>query len=338
MRAARGGERGASRTRCAATEGAGSMCRPALARLLLLQLLLLKLYLGKGGSGECAARLGSAVRCGEGARVPPAPSITSRCCPAERLRAVEERAGTACALRPVGATRALLTGAATFNPPLRRFVPRQSGAASAKQICSVPPPSTSAGSFPPFRERLPNPLTSSSPRDLPRWRMHGRVSRLRCAFCIFLCLFRLAFHRFPSPGFFIPRPQPGARSTTAALPGAHKAAPCTAVLPRGASPPARAYPRPLPSAGGSRRPPRRLRDRPRPRDSPGGGARPADPGAAPCLAGAVKECDKDQFQCRNERCIPAVWACDEDNDCSDNSDEADCREYPVGRGAAVGPA
>ncbi|XP_048800560.1 low-density lipoprotein receptor-related protein 8 isoform X1 [Lagopus muta] len=40
--------------------------------------------------------------------------------------------------------------------------------------------------------------------------------------------------------------------------------------------------------------------------------------------GAVKECDKDQFQCRNERCIPAVWACDEDNDCSDNSDEEDC--------------
>uniref|UniRef100_A0A8C2TJ69 LDL receptor related protein 8 n=1 Tax=Coturnix japonica TaxID=93934 RepID=A0A8C2TJ69_COTJA len=41
-------------------------------------------------------------------------------------------------------------------------------------------------------------------------------------------------------------------------------------------------------------------------------------------SGAAKECDKDQFQCRNERCIPAVWACDEDNDCSDNSDEADC--------------
>ena len=52
----------------------------------------------------------------------------------------------------------------------------------------------------------------------------------------------------------------------------------------------------------------------------------------------MKECDKDQFQCRNERCIPAVWACDEDNDCSDNSDEEDCREYPVGRGVAVGPA
>ncbi|EMP33581.1 Low-density lipoprotein receptor-related protein 8 [Chelonia mydas] len=40
--------------------------------------------------------------------------------------------------------------------------------------------------------------------------------------------------------------------------------------------------------------------------------------------GAAKECEEDQFQCRNERCIPAVWKCDEDDDCSDNSDEADC--------------
>uniref|UniRef100_A0A8B9BCW1 Very low-density lipoprotein receptor n=1 Tax=Anser brachyrhynchus TaxID=132585 RepID=A0A8B9BCW1_9AVES len=47
-------------------------------------------------------------------------------------------------------------------------------------------------------------------------------------------------------------------------------------------------------------------------------------GAAPCLAGGVKECEEDQFQCRNERCIPAIWKCDEDDDCSDNSDEADC--------------
>ncbi|XP_053929235.1 low-density lipoprotein receptor-related protein 8 isoform X4 [Cuculus canorus] len=40
--------------------------------------------------------------------------------------------------------------------------------------------------------------------------------------------------------------------------------------------------------------------------------------------GAGKECEEDQFQCRNERCIPAIWRCDEDDDCSDNSDEADC--------------
>uniref|UniRef100_A0A7M4FTU5 Very low-density lipoprotein receptor n=1 Tax=Crocodylus porosus TaxID=8502 RepID=A0A7M4FTU5_CROPO len=43
-----------------------------------------------------------------------------------------------------------------------------------------------------------------------------------------------------------------------------------------------------------------------------------------CGRCAAKECDVDQFQCRNERCIPAVWKCDEDDDCSDNSDEADC--------------
>ncbi|KAM5248303.1 low-density lipoprotein receptor-related protein 8 isoform 8-T8 [Ctenodactylus gundi] len=40
--------------------------------------------------------------------------------------------------------------------------------------------------------------------------------------------------------------------------------------------------------------------------------------------GPAKECEKDQFRCQNERCIPSVWRCDEDNDCSDNSDEDDC--------------
>ncbi|XP_053103643.1 low-density lipoprotein receptor-related protein 8 isoform X2 [Hemicordylus capensis] len=40
--------------------------------------------------------------------------------------------------------------------------------------------------------------------------------------------------------------------------------------------------------------------------------------------GSAKECEEDQFQCRNERCIPSIWKCDEDDDCSDNSDEADC--------------
>ncbi|EPY84585.1 low-density lipoprotein receptor-related protein 8 isoform 3 [Camelus ferus] len=42
------------------------------------------------------------------------------------------------------------------------------------------------------------------------------------------------------------------------------------------------------------------------------------------IEGPVKECEEDQFRCRNERCIPSVWRCDEDNDCSDNSDEDDC--------------
>ncbi|XP_069416524.1 low-density lipoprotein receptor-related protein 8 isoform X8 [Ovis canadensis] len=40
--------------------------------------------------------------------------------------------------------------------------------------------------------------------------------------------------------------------------------------------------------------------------------------------GSVKECEENQFRCRNERCIPSVWRCDEDDDCSDNSDEDDC--------------
>ncbi|KAM6173237.1 low-density lipoprotein receptor-related protein 8 isoform 6-T6 [Erethizon dorsatum] len=50
-----------------------------------------------------------------------------------------------------------------------------------------------------------------------------------------------------------------------------------------------------------------------------GAADPARGGQGP-----VKECEKDQFRCRNERCIPLVWRCDEDDDCSDNSDEDDC--------------
>ncbi|XP_047417537.1 low-density lipoprotein receptor-related protein 8 isoform X12 [Sciurus carolinensis] len=40
--------------------------------------------------------------------------------------------------------------------------------------------------------------------------------------------------------------------------------------------------------------------------------------------GPIKECQEHQFRCRNERCIPSVWRCDEDDDCSDNSDEDDC--------------
>ncbi|TWW58222.1 Low-density lipoprotein receptor-related protein 8 [Takifugu flavidus] len=42
----------------------------------------------------------------------------------------------------------------------------------------------------------------------------------------------------------------------------------------------------------------------------------------------VSECETGQFQCKNGRCIPTLWRCDDDDDCSDNSDEENCRKYP----------
>uniref|UniRef100_A0A8C9U2P2 Low density lipoprotein receptor-related protein 8, apolipoprotein e receptor n=1 Tax=Scleropages formosus TaxID=113540 RepID=A0A8C9U2P2_SCLFO len=36
------------------------------------------------------------------------------------------------------------------------------------------------------------------------------------------------------------------------------------------------------------------------------------------------DCEEGQFQCRNQRCIPVIWRCDDDDDCSDNSDEDNC--------------
>ncbi|MED6237065.1 hypothetical protein ATANTOWER_018422 [Ataeniobius toweri] len=38
------------------------------------------------------------------------------------------------------------------------------------------------------------------------------------------------------------------------------------------------------------------------------------------------ECEIGQFQCKNEVCIPSLWRCDDDNDCSDSSDEENCRK------------
>ncbi|RXN35540.1 low-density lipo receptor-related 8-like protein [Labeo rohita] len=40
--------------------------------------------------------------------------------------------------------------------------------------------------------------------------------------------------------------------------------------------------------------------------------------------GNIPDCESGQFQCRNGRCIPTPWRCDDDDDCSDNSDEENC--------------
>ncbi|XP_046548454.1 sortilin-related receptor-like [Haliotis rubra] len=43
-----------------------------------------------------------------------------------------------------------------------------------------------------------------------------------------------------------------------------------------------------------------------------------------CTHNSTTTCAADRFKCRNSRCIPLTWQCDNDNDCSDGSDEVDC--------------
>uniref|UniRef100_A0A4W4ESH0 EGF-like domain-containing protein n=1 Tax=Electrophorus electricus TaxID=8005 RepID=A0A4W4ESH0_ELEEL len=40
--------------------------------------------------------------------------------------------------------------------------------------------------------------------------------------------------------------------------------------------------------------------------------------------GTKTDCETGQFKCKNGRCIPTPWRCDDDDDCSDNSDEDNC--------------
>lgn len=44
-------------------------------------------------------------------------------------------------------------------------------------------------------------------------------------------------------------------------------------------------------------------------------------------AGTPSPCEPNEFKCKNGRCALKLWRCDGDNDCEDNSDETDCREF-----------
>ena len=46
---------------------------------------------------------------------------------------------------------------------------------------------------------------------------------------------------------------------------------------------------------------------------------------------AENSCSPDHFQCKTTKhCISKLWVCDEDPDCADGSDEANCGEYASG--------
>lgn len=38
----------------------------------------------------------------------------------------------------------------------------------------------------------------------------------------------------------------------------------------------------------------------------------------------IGECESDEFKCDNGRCITIRWICDQETDCDDGSDEANC--------------
>lgn len=39
------------------------------------------------------------------------------------------------------------------------------------------------------------------------------------------------------------------------------------------------------------------------------------------------QCQPNEFQCDNKKCVLKVWRCDGDNDCGDSSDEKSCSKY-----------
>jgi len=43
-----------------------------------------------------------------------------------------------------------------------------------------------------------------------------------------------------------------------------------------------------------------------------------------CALTAAKQCKDDEFHCTNGQCVSTSFVCDNDNDCSDGSDEATC--------------
>ena len=42
--------------------------------------------------------------------------------------------------------------------------------------------------------------------------------------------------------------------------------------------------------------------------------------------GASNECEPNEYQCENKKCVLKTWRCDGDDDCGDGTDEQNCQE------------
>lgn len=58
-----------------------------------------------------------------------------------------------------------------------------------------------------------------------------------------------------------------------------------------------------------------------------GGSQPFANSTCPRVAST---CASNQFACKNGICVPGFWKCDGDNDCGDDSDEAECNRMTCG--------